>query len=155
MNNTKMSVVHLEPTTTNGVKVALLDELERNIKYTQTARRDFNWANNVLIFIGNARKDLTNMQAIIVPEESVKFLNSKNRFPFFTDVLVRNYVPGAKQVKSNNGVDLLVGMEVICSFEQKYGGTKNRIIRKITNSGIYFQGMNNPIPVNDTHRIFA
>ena len=54
---------------------------------------------------------------------------------------------------SNEGSALYEGKEVTCSFIAKYGGTKKRIISKITDSSIYFEGISIPIPIKDTHRI--
>src|SRR5690606_16936043 len=46
-------------------------------------------------------------------------------------------------ISSNNGLCLYVGQKVICYYEPKYGGVEERKIKKITNSGIYFEGVKN------------
>lgn len=72
---------------------------------------------------------------------------------FNTKEEVNNFLSQKEGIKSNSGTNLYVGRKVVCSFVAKYGGTKTRKIRKITSSGIYFEGLSVPIPIKDTHRI--
>lgn len=68
---------------------------------------------------------------------------------------LKNGLRKNNQILSNNGKALKVDQFAIVSFTKPYGGTKVRKIKKITDSGIYFEGVHFPVPITDTHRIYV
>lgn len=146
--------IFIDPSTDIAVRVKIADEIISNLEYAKKYRPD-GWGDQSLEAIKEYKK---NMQfafddAFVVPSECISYLMNSKKYPNTAEAIKRGYHPNG--LKSNNGVPLFVGKHVVVSYQAKYGGTKKRRIRKITESGIYFDGMHVPVPVGDTHRIYV
>lgn len=147
----KETKIYFDPILTDEIVFKACSEVINNIVYTQKSRKvRQGWAQHTVSELRNYLSTKRRPKCISVPSEAVPYLERK---PTIGNIIKENYTPGC--ISSNNGRYLSVGKYVIASYVQKYGGIQKRRIRKITKSGIYFDGMHVPIPVGDTHRIYV